>query len=129
MPFLEIRAWVDVRAETAQLALPPHHPFQDRADAGMPDQGRVGLRLAVQERIEPHIADVVQPLFPAHRARMVDALPDMLRLFRCERILDQNKAVFFQLVQFGFHSVHSSPPCRTCCRRDARVPWLSFDAG
>ena len=68
MPFLEIGAPVDVRAEAAQLALPPHHSFQDWADAGMADEGRIGIRFTVQERIEPHIAYVVQPLFPAHRS-------------------------------------------------------------
>ena len=112
MPFLEIGARVDVRAEAAQLALPPHHSFQDWADAGMADEGRIGIRFTVQERIEPHIAYVVQPLFPAHRARMVDALADMLGFCRCERILDSNEAVFFELIQFGFHIVHASPPCR-----------------
>ena len=110
MPFLEIGAGVDVGAEAAQLALPSHHSFQDRADAGMADEGRIGIRFTVQERIEPHIADVVQPLFPAHRAGMVDALADMLGFCRCERVFDGNEAVFFQLIQFGFQIIHLFPP-------------------
>ena len=78
----------------------------------MADEGCIGIRFTVQERIEPHIADVVQPLFPAHLARMVDALADMLGFCRRECILDGNEAVFFELIQPGFHIVHASPPCR-----------------
>ena len=111
MPLLQVGPRVDVGAEAAQLALAAHHAFEDGADAGVADEGRVGLRLAVEQRIEPHVADGVEPLLPAHCAGVVDALAHVLGLLGRERVLDEDKAVLFEPVQFGFEVVHSASPC------------------
>ena len=116
-------------AEAAQLALAAHHAFEDGADAGVADQGRVGLRLAVEQRIEPHVADRVEPFFPAHCAGVVDALAHVLGLLGRERVLDEDKAVLFEAVQFGFEVVHSASPCGAGSGAGARVAGLSLDAG
>ena len=59
VPFLQVGAGVDMGAETAQLALHAEHALEIGPDIGVTDKRAEILRLAIQERVEPHIADGV----------------------------------------------------------------------
>ena len=72
----------------------------------MAHQGGEGFRLAVQERIKPHIAHGVQAFLPTHFARVVHPLAHQFRLLGTQGPFDQDIAVALQLVQFIRHILH-----------------------
>ena len=94
-------------AETSQLTLLAHHPFEIRADARMADQRAKGFRFPIQQRIKPHIADCVESFLPAHLTRVVDAPSNVFRFFQRQCAFYQNKTILFQLIEFVFNRLHS----------------------
>ena len=64
----------------------------------MPDERGVIFRLAVQKRVEPHIADGVETLFPALLTGVVDALAEVFHFIGCQCPFDEEETVFFELV-------------------------------
>src|SRR5438477_12261251 len=99
MPFLKIRARIDMGAEAAELALRPHERLQVGLDARVSDQRPECLRVPLQERVEPHVADFIQPLLPALLACSIDPPSAPFRLLWRERSIDQQEAIPIQLVQ------------------------------
>ena len=94
----------------AQLALSAHHGIQNRCDTRMPHQWAVGLGLAVQQRVEPHVADRIQPFLPPLFLGIKNSLPYQLCLPRRQGAFQQEQAVLFQLVQFLLKIIHRAYP-------------------
>ena len=81
--------------EASQLCLRSHHALEDGSDALLADQRLEGLGLAVEQAVEPHVADGVETLFPALLAGGVDVLADVFDLIGVEGARDGDEAFGF----------------------------------